>query len=127
MIEPYETEFAPCPLCGSDDIVEAHDSSSPDPEWCEWELECMDCGVSMGSGTLRGNPKVELIEKWNRRPEESTELNKLMDMVNQRDRLLTELSNELLHWNAVAMSRVDLVAIMKMKQGKKSFLPEKTP
>ena len=118
MTEPYEPKFAPCPFCGSDDIAETHDSSDDDPHYCEWEVECMECHAFMSSSPMSVNPKQELIDKWNRRPHESTELNKLMDMVNDRDSLLTQLTTELIHWNAIALSRVDIVKLMESKYKK---------
>ena len=109
----YEKELAPCPFCGSSDVY------IEELEGDELVVECSECHAGMsGDSCDWANTKQELIEKWNRRPPESTELNKLMDMVNERDSLLSQVSNELFHWNALALSRVDIITLMEAQRKK---------
>ena len=114
----YEPKLAPCPFCGSSKVY-MEELGEPDGIDEELVVECSECHAGMsGDSCDWANTKQELIEKWNRRPPESTELNKLMDMVNERDSLLSQVSNELFHWNALALSRVDIMTLMEVQRKK---------
>ncbi len=82
-IQKEDWGLKPCPFCGNEKMcygmMHPQFAGKPDMDyWLAWFIDCPECGAYMENGKLTGQTweeaKKEIIESWNKRPDNSNPL-----------------------------------------------------